>query len=78
MAGYIRSRKDHSYSEERLTPIEEIPPEHRYNAPLPGGGSQVLDNRLCYNFEPGNKRYVECGSVWSHAEFEGFTPPTEL
>lgn len=38
---------------ERITPIDEIPPEFRMFAPLPGGDKlQVIDTRRCYTFHP--------------------------
>lgn len=64
-------RKSHPYNSERVTPISEIPPENQDVANLPAGGSQVVDNRLCYNWQPDPKphgRFVECGSVQSDAE----------
>ena len=77
----VNSREGHRYSGERVTPIEEIPDHFRKEVSLPGGGTQIIDTRLAYNWEPGpggkGGRYVECGSVWSHAEQGGFTPPEE-
>lgn len=68
----VESRKNHPYSSERETPLEEIPKKFRRKAPLPGGGFQILDSRLCYNWQPPKdgrpSRYVECGSVWSDAD----------
>lgn len=75
MERFVMSRKDHPYSSERVTPIGEIPPKFRQKALLPGGNSQILDTRLCYNFD--GKQYVECGSVWSHAEQDGFISPED-
>jgi len=69
------SRKSHPYSLERITPINEIPPKFRLIAPLPDWDLQTLDTRLCYNFN--GKEFVECGSVWSHAEENGFKSPED-
>jgi len=76
MTGFILSRENHPYSSERVTPITEIPPEHRIKVPLPGGRTQILDDRLCYNWQPGEDggRYVECGSVAADAQKQGFFP----
>ena len=75
----VASREGHSYATERVTPIEEIPPEFQHAAPLPGGGTQVVDTRLCYNWQPGaggrGGRYVECGSVAAAAEGESEIQP---
>ena len=73
---WVLSRKGHSYDSERETPLEEIPPEFRQESPLPGGGIQITDTRLCYNFNS-KGRLVECGSVWSHAAQEGFISPED-
>ena len=73
------SRAEHPYSEERDTPVEEIPEGFQKESLLPGGRVQITDTRLCYNWQagPNGGCYVECGSVWLHAEQEGFLPPTE-
>lgn len=76
----IESRSNHQYAppgEERTTPLEEIPPEHRRKSVLPGGGYQITDNRLCYNWEPGpdGGRLVECGSVAADASKLGAESP---
>jgi len=71
----IRSRRNHPYKAERVTPLGEIPPEFQILAPLPGGKNQILDRRLCYNCD--GMKYVECGSVWSHAAQEGFVSPED-
>ncbi len=70
------SREGFQYLEERVTPLEEIPLESQRVVSLPGGGKQTLDNRLCYNWEPGEGggRFVECGSVAEDAVRDGFTP----
>ncbi|KUK79656.1 MAG: hypothetical protein XD95_0230 [Microgenomates bacterium 39_7] len=75
--GWVRSRKDHQYAptgSEEITPIDEIPPQFRRIATLPGGNKQIVDSRLCYNWEPGDEggRMVECSSVASHASQEHF------
>ena len=46
-------------------PVEEIPEEFRVVALLPKGKTQIIDTRLCYNWDPGpdGGEYVECGSV---------------
>ncbi len=75
MERFVMSRKNHPYDSERVTPIEEIPPKFRLTAPLPGGNFQILDTRLCYNFN--GKEFVECGSVWSHAKQNGFKSPED-
>lgn len=70
----VRSRRNHSYTTERVTPKGEIPPQSQIAAILPKNkGFQIVDSRLCYNFD--GERYVECGSVWSHAEEHGFSSP---
>ena len=60
--------ENHPYSDpkyfERVTPIEDIPVEYRYNAPIKGG-FQVVDIRLTYNWNGERQAYVECGSVSS-------------
>lgn len=70
----VESRKNHPYDVERETPLEEIPEEFRKEVPLPGGGTQIIDTRLTYNWQPpinGRKsRLVECDSVLSHAVAE--------
>jgi len=70
------SRKNHPYNEERKTPKKEIPFEYRKKLLLPGGRSQIIDTRLCYNCNT-NGEWVECGSVWSHAKQEGFVSPKD-
>lgn len=70
----VRSRRNHSYTTERVTPKGEIPPQFQITAVLPKNkGFQIVDARLCYNFN--GEIYVECGSVWSHATQEGFVSP---
>lgn len=69
---YVYDRSDHEYaapSHERTTPVEEIPPQFRKKAKLKSNVFQILDKRLCYNWEPGPNggRFVECGSVASDA-----------
>lgn len=71
----VISRKNYQYNIERITPIEEIPPKFIGVAPLPGGRIQIVDTRLCYNFN--GIDLVECGSVWSHAEEEGYLSPEQ-
>lgn len=77
---FVASRENHSYAppgQERETPTEEIPLEFRSAVPLPGTNrKQILDKRLCYNWQPGadGGRYVECGSVAADAEKQGFEP----
>ncbi len=73
----VRSRKNHQYpptGSEYPTPIQKIPREHRRTVPLPGGRTQVVDDRLCYNWDPAYQggKMVECSSVASHAAQEGF------
>ena len=70
----VWTRENHSYDEERITPKCEIPFKYRQKSPLPGGGFQITDTRLCYNYNAKGK-LVECGSVWSHAQQEGFVSP---
>ena len=77
-----RSRKNHDYADpgqERTTPLEEIPDEFQMEVPLPGGKKQIVDKRLCYNWQPGpdGGRLVECGSVWADADKQGFISPEE-
>lgn len=84
---YVETRKNHSYSSERATPIAEIPPEHRRVTSLPNNiyqitdsnraVNQVTDHRLCYNLNPKEKRMVECGGVWMDAEEEGIFSPED-
>ena len=73
------TRIGYRYGEKnRVTPEEEIPPEWGYRAPLPGGGSQFLDKRLCYQFVPeegGGGRYIESGSLASDAGKYGVWNP---
>lgn len=74
----IETRINHPYLEERETPIQEIPFEFQLSVKLPGGREQVVDTRLCYNLavrEDGSRVLVECGSVYTHAQKEGFFPP---
>lgn len=61
--------KNHPYDTERVTPVSEIPAEFQLKAILPGGRFQIIDTRLCYNWQPGENggRYVECGSVAADA-----------
>ena len=40
---------------ERVTLIEEIPEKFQKIVPLPGGGKQVVDTRICYTFHPEHK-----------------------
>lgn len=77
LTGRVRSRENHQYpptGSEYSTPIQEIPLAHRRTVPLPGGGKQVVDARLCYNWDPAYQggKMVECSSVASHADQEGF------
>lgn len=53
---------------ERVTPISDIPVEFRHVVVLPGGEQQILDRRLCYNWDPSIEAMVECSSVWSDAD----------
>ncbi len=65
MSEYVNSREGHAYErpgEERTTPISEIPPKYRKKVPLPGGGHQIVDRRLTYNYNAGRGEMVECGS----------------
>lgn len=52
---------------ERVTSLDEIPLRHRRVVPLPGGGRQTVDARICYTFHPEYKTkdsprgaYLEC------------------
>jgi len=65
MTKLVESRENYPYKEERITPVEEIPKEFQSVTKLGAGNIQITDNRLCYNWEPGEDggRYVECGSV---------------
>ena len=57
---------------EELALLEEIPEEFRRVALLSNGKMQMVDIRLCYNWD--GEKYVECSSVAAHAEQEGFSP----
>lgn len=48
---------------ERVTPLGEIPEEYRMVANLPKGGTQIIDKRRAYNWNPTVGAMVECGSV---------------
>lgn len=62
--------------DEIVTDPETIPQQYRKTVSLPGGGSQIIDIRTTYNWEPGSDgkggRFVECSSVWADAERDGF------
>ncbi len=69
----VYSRERHRYAPpgmERVTPVEEIPPQFQKEVRLSASNVQIIDTRLCYNWEPGEDggRYVECGSVASDAD----------
>ncbi len=71
------SRANHIYRGERVTPVEEIPLEFQQKVVLSDGDVQIINARLCYNCEistDGKRRFVECGSVASDAEKQGFFP----
>ncbi len=73
----VESRKNHPYSSERVTPLDEIPKRYRKKVLLQSGGHQIVDTRLCYNWVPSQNgkpdKYVECGSVAAYAK--DFDPP---
>ena len=69
----VNSRERHCYAPpgmERVTPIDEIPLAFQKVIRLSKDKVQIIDTRLCYNWEPGEDggRYVECGSVASDAD----------
>lgn len=55
---------------ERVTPLSDIPEKFRVIANLPGGGTQVVDKRLAYNWNSAVGALVECGSVAGDAMYE--------
>lgn len=65
-----RVRNEALYRTGDPTPVENIPVEFRAVAILPRGKTQIIDTRLCYNWDPGidGGELVECGSVAAHAE----------
>ncbi len=70
----IYDRSNHQYASpgrEHPTPVSQIPPRFRKKVALPGTNrTQIVDSRLCYNWEPGANggRFVECGSVAADAD----------
>lgn len=56
---------------ERVTPLEEIAPENRFEAALPGGLIQIIDRTLAYNYDPERGVLVECGSVAGDDKYGG-------
>ncbi|MGD9128957.1 MAG: hypothetical protein PVJ09_00485 [Candidatus Woesebacteria bacterium] len=66
-----RRKEPHYYLREQRTPLSQIPQEYQMTATLPGGDIQIVDTRLCYNWQPspkGKGRLVECGSVAADAD----------
>jgi len=49
---------------------KEIPEEFRSVGVLPNGKKQIIDIRLCYNWDPApdGGELVPCGSVAAHAD----------
>jgi len=58
----------------RVTPVEMIPEESRKAVKLRNGVVQIIDDRRCYNWDPG-EGMVECTSVATHAGDLGVKPP---